>query len=149
MIHSPKSLDENTVFLLGMASKLIYDSVVEIFRSGRFGITVEQFSILGILWYREGIRQQDIAEAVRRDKTTVARVINTMIRHGLLYRRADEGDKRTKLVFLTQRGKDLQEATVNASGQVYLRALEGLKEKEIRQLNKFLHKIIRNTENAL
>jgi DNA-binding MarR family transcriptional regulator len=103
--HSPKSLDENTVFLLGMASKLIYDRVVEIFRSGRFGITVEQFSILGILWYREGIRQQDIAEAVRRDKTTVARVINTMIRHGLLYRRADEGDKRTKLVFLTQRGK--------------------------------------------
>lgn len=149
MIHSPKSLDENTVFLLGMASKLIYDSVVEIFRSGGFGITVEQFSILGVLWYREGIRQQEIAQAVRRDKTTVARVIDTMIRNGLLYRRTDEGDKRSKLVFLTQQGKNLQEATVNASGQVYLRALEGLKPLEIRQLNLLLHKIIRNTENVV
>lgn len=143
----PKNLDENTVFLLGMTSKLIYDRIVAVFDKGGFGITVEQFAILGVLWYREGISQQEIAKSVRRDKTTVTRVINTMIRNGLLFRKVDEQDKRIKRIFLTSRGKALQDSTVEASGTVYLQALEGLQLRDITRLNKMLNKIIVNIDS--
>ena len=70
-----------------------------------------------------------------------------MIRNGLLYRKVDEQDKRIKRIFLTSRGKALQNSTVEASGAVYLQALEGLRLRDITRLNKMLNKIIVNIDS--
>jgi DNA-binding MarR family transcriptional regulator len=72
-MKEPKSLDENIIFQIGETSKLVHEKVTAIFRKRGFNVTVEQFGVLVLLWYKEGVKQQDIADGLKRNKTTITR----------------------------------------------------------------------------
>jgi DNA-binding MarR family transcriptional regulator len=144
MTMIPTGLDDNIIYQTGRFAKNFNDLLTRSFKDAGYNITGEQFSILTVLWYADGVSQQHIASAIERDKTTISRVLDSMIKRNLLVRKPAIEDKREKLIFLTEEGKQLQSVLVQISGAMYLRAINGLSELEIRSILKLLHAMNQN-----
>ena len=144
-MKNPESLNDNILFMAGRITKRVHDAVTNAFREGGYDITVEQFSVLTSLWYEEGINQQTLAEQQDRDKTTIARIVNNMEKKGLVVRIPDRSDQRNKLIYLTVKGRELQEHLVILAGQVYIKALKSLDQDDldagIRLLTRITHNL--------
>ena len=139
----PQNLNENIIYQTGKLAKRFQDQMQKSFIASGHHITVEQFTILAQLWYQDGLRQQEIAEAIDRDKTTVSRVLNTMIKQGLVSR-VPGVDKRERCIHLTKHGKQLQDQLVHLSGALYMTAITDLTETEIRTAINTIIKILKN-----
>jgi DNA-binding MarR family transcriptional regulator len=74
-----------------------------------YGIGSGQFIFLSILYHKDGIRQEEIADFLHIDKGTTARAIRRLEEEGYIYRKIDSKDHRAQLVFLTQKAKDIEE----------------------------------------
>jgi len=146
IMKTPKSLDENVIFQIGETSRLFHKKVTAIFSERGFNVTVEQFGVLALLWYKEGVKQQDIADGLKRNKTTITRIIENMINRNLIVKVPDQLDKRNKLIFLTQKGKALQKEMVEASGLVYYQALNNISFKDIEKCLVILKQMIKNLQ---
>ena len=142
----PAGLDDNLIYLIGEVQNLTYKELVSKFRSQGHGVTVEQFSILVLLKYTNGIRQQDIADALRRDKTTITRVLSNMQKNGLLLRSKDADDARTNRIYLTEKGTKIQKEMVKVSGEVYMKAMRICPDEDVDIAIKTLRRIIINLE---
>ena len=145
-MKTPKSLDENIIFQIGETSRLVHKRVTAIFVKRGFDVTVEQFGVLALLWYKEGVKQQDIADGLQRNKTTITRIIENMINSNLIVKVPDQIDKRNKLVFLTQKGKALQKEMVEASGLVYYQTLNNITSTDIEKCLVILKQIMKNLQ---
>ena len=143
-MQAPHSLDTNVLFLCGQITKRVHEQLTREFTNRGFNVTVEQFSILAYLWYAEGANQQELSEALDRDKTTIARVIRNMEIKDLLVRVNDKDDQRVKRIYLTESGKKLQDEMVEASARVYGKALNNLGDKELKAALELLQKINSN-----
>ena len=92
-MKEPTSLDDNILYQIGETTRLAHKAVTSVFSGRGFGVTVEQFSVLALLWYKEGINQQAIANGLHRDKTTVARITENMINSSLIVKVPDQIDR--------------------------------------------------------
>ena len=143
-MKKPDSLNSNLLFLSGKLTKRLHEVLTELISENGFDVTVEQFSILSVLWYQDGVNQQYLADELDRDKTTIVRILNNMERNNLLVRVYDKSDKRLKRVYLTHKGKELQGRMIPLSGEVYLSALRGITEKDLVKAVGVLTRAIKN-----
>ena len=140
----PASLEDNIIYLIAEISRLSHKRVSSIFNKNKFDVTVEQFGVLAVLWYQEGINQQTIANGLNRDKTTITRIIENMTKKNLLVKVPDQLDKRNKLIYLTDKGRSLQEDMIKSTGIVYMDAIKNLSEKDIKSVTSILQKMKNN-----
>ena len=105
-MRTPQDISDNIMFLSGLITNTLANNINRSFREAGIEITIEQFSILALLWYKEGYNQQEIAVAMKRDKTTIARVIRNMFEKNLLVKVPDCNDRRNNLIYLTKKGKE-------------------------------------------
>ena len=71
-------------------------------------ITFELLEITAILWRKDGVNQQELADVVVKDKSSMTYLIDNLVKRNLVKRVEDENDRRNKLVYLTTEGKLLQ-----------------------------------------
>ena len=131
-MKAPDSLSTNIVYLCGEFSHIFHQMLTREFKANGITVTVEQFSVLAMLFYQEGLSQQEISDVLGRDKTTVARVISIMERDNMITRIMNKNDNRGKLIYLTRKGRSIQQKAVGVSGKLYLRALGILRESELK-----------------
>ena len=75
-----------------------------------FGVSMSQCMTLELLHQGDHLMARDLAERLGLDTTTVTRVVDVLVRDGLVRRVRDEkGDRRCILVSLTARGRGLVE----------------------------------------
>ncbi len=84
---TPVSLDTNVLYLAGELTHVLHSALSATFRKNKIGVTVEQFAILAILFYQDGINQQELGSRLKRNKTTITRVISSWNATNLLYGR--------------------------------------------------------------
>jgi len=144
-MKTPESLYDNTLFLLGECSKVIRDQVLAKIKKTGHDVSPEQFTILVTLFYNDGMKQSEIIKLVNRDKTTVSRVLSRMIKNGLVSSKQLESSSRENSIFITEKGKAIQQELIMATGSIYLTALENVSDQEIETINKILLKIYKNT----
>lgn len=109
-------------------------------------ITVEQVGIIFRLFFFPGSTQKEIAEFFFKDKTTITRILGTMERNDLLVRVPSETDKRTNLLYLTNKGKELQGVLAKVAMGTSQEAVKGVDEKELEIAKKVLKQIRENLE---
>lgn len=76
-------------------------------------MTIEQFKVMMVLWKEGSSTQQNIADFVEKDKTSVTRLIAGLEKRALIRRTTDEQDKRCNLVTLTPQGSALEKPTMD------------------------------------
>lgn len=72
------------------------------------GLTFEMLQVMGCLWNKDGINQQEIANITVKDKASMTYLIDNLTKRGLVARQEDVNDRRNKLVLLTEQGKHMK-----------------------------------------
>jgi DNA-binding MarR family transcriptional regulator len=75
-------------------------------------MTIEQFKVMVVLWKEGSSTQQNIADFVGKDKTSVTRLIAGLEKRSLIQRATDCQDKRCNLVTLTPQGIAMEKPTM-------------------------------------
>lgn len=116
---------ESLVFLTNRVARLIVKRLREEIDFEEHGLSPFHMGILADLLQKDGVRQQDLAISNIKDKATIARALDNLEQSAFLLREPDPRDKRTKRIFLTNKGRDLQEALFRK----YMEFEQGLTER--------------------
>jgi len=106
-----KEIDVNA-HALSWVGKIHYDFgfiTQSAFKKNGLDLTKEEWSILKRLNVNDGQRMNDMAFITHRDKVSMMRVVNSMVKKNYIFRRTDEVDKRVNRIFLTAYGKQIIE----------------------------------------
>lgn len=116
------------------------------FRQNGVELTKEQWSILAVLWENDGCSQQYLADKSFRDRPSVTRLIDNMEKDGLVKRKPDVNDRRSNLIFLTKKGKQIQEKVMNLVNATVEESIKGISIENILTVKEVFHKIYQNLE---
>ena len=131
-------------FITGMASTALARRLQKNFKTKGIDITVEQWSVLYHLWRNDGISQQDLCIQSFRDKPSITRLVDNLEKLKLVKRTASKEDKRINRIFLTAKGKKLQETTMEMANQTIVEAMQGVSERDIELCKNVLYQVFEN-----
>ncbi len=82
--------------------------IQEKIRTHGINITFEMLEVMAFLWKKDGINQQEIADQTLRDKSSMTYLIDNLVKRHMVTRVEDENDRRNKLIYLSEKGQELQ-----------------------------------------
>ena len=115
-------------------------------RAGPHDLAHMEIKVLGFFARRPGATQSDLAAHSGRDKAQLARLIRGLRDRGLLDAAADETDKRSTRLWLSETGKAMFAALHRHDGALAETALEGMSEAERATLLDLLERVRANLE---
>jgi DNA-binding MarR family transcriptional regulator len=115
-------------------------------RAGPHDLAHMEIKVLGFFARRPGATQSDLAAHSGRDKAQLARLIRGLRDRGLLDATADETDKRSTRLALSEAGKAMFAALHRHDGALAETALEGIAEAERATLLDLLERVRANLE---
>ena len=92
-------------FNLGRVMRRVYDYYEQ--RLSPFGLTPPQYFVFNALWMGDGISVGELGERVSLDSSTLTGIIDRMEKSGYVERRPNPDDRRSVLVFLTAKAREL------------------------------------------
>jgi MarR family transcriptional regulator, transcriptional regulator for hemolysin len=114
-----------------------------------FDITIDQWLVLNAIYEKPDITQFDIAGKVFKDTASVTRIIDLLIKKGLLKREVHSSDRRRFTLELTTEGRKLITKITDVVEQNRAIALQGITENELIHMKETLNDIIDNCKNVL
>lgn len=99
-------------------------------RIAPLGLSPGQFPILLELWERDGVTQKNLVDRLDVEQATMANTLARMERDGLITRKSDPNDSRSRLIRLTARAKALEMPAKQAANAVNQMALGGFDKEE-------------------
>ena len=70
-----------------------------------YGVTVPQFEVMRILKTESGLTAAQLVERIISDSSTIMSILQRLKSKSLIRRKADESDRRQKLIYLTKEGE--------------------------------------------
>lgn len=110
------------------------------------GIYPGQIPVLGLLAYKDGLSQREIAEHLRIKPPTVNVTVQRLEKAGFLFRKADEKDQRVSRIYLTEKGKQAKERGMKRVEENEKILLDGFSDAELCFLRRFLEQITANID---
>jgi DNA-binding MarR family transcriptional regulator len=108
------------------------------------GLHPGQEALLMELWQGDGRTQAELAEALAVEPPTITKMLQRMESAGLVQRRPHPEDRRAQLVFLTARGKRLQQKVDRLWAQLASRAVAGMSDRQQSTLRSMLGTVTEN-----
>ena len=105
-----------------------------------------QGRILYVLWQHEDISISSLSAKTSLANTTLTSMLDRMESSGLIVRKPDPADRRSRLIALTDKAKALQHDYELVSQQMNERYYIGFTESEIRQFEAYLQRVLANLE---
>jgi DNA-binding MarR family transcriptional regulator len=117
-------------------------------RDHGINITFEMLEVMGCLWNKDGINQQEIADFTLRDKSSMTYLLDNLVKRKMVKRVEDENDRRNKLIYLTTEGKDLRAQLQPWVAEVYEMASVDLDDDALRNSLILTNKMISNLKKV-
>ncbi|MTI32182.1 MarR family winged helix-turn-helix transcriptional regulator [Xanthovirga aplysinae] len=130
--------------LVRRAAKLLTQRLAINFKEMGLDLTAGHWFILTALWVKEGRNQNELANFCNMDKTNITKLLDAMEKLNLVVKIEDRQDRRNKLVYLTNKGKELREEMTAAQQKTLNEAQEGVNPSEVAICQKVLKKVIGN-----
>jgi DNA-binding MarR family transcriptional regulator len=105
-------------------------------------ITPSLFGVLVVINANPGLKQTELAQAVRLDRSTVVSTLDKLERRQLVERQRVEGDRRTNALLLTDAGRALLQKITPQVEAHEKRLAAGLTERERNTLIELLTKVL-------
>jgi DNA-binding MarR family transcriptional regulator len=109
-------------------------------------ITSDQYSFLVQLWEQNGLPQGVLAEKTAKDKTTMARLAAGLESIGLIVRLPSPSDARERLVFLTDKGKEVMDEATGLVREILAEARQGVDEAHLEVCREVLRRASLNLQ---
>ncbi|MGE4295571.1 MAG: MarR family winged helix-turn-helix transcriptional regulator [Campylobacterales bacterium] len=87
-------------------------------RIHHLGIAPEQFGILFFIDQNPGMTQSEIALAICKNKTTITRMMDALVKKGLITKEWNRDDRRTQSIKMTTEGKAVLQAGLPVAGKM-------------------------------
>ncbi|MBC8015802.1 MAG: MarR family transcriptional regulator [Sporomusaceae bacterium] len=109
-----------------------------------FDITPEQWGMLRCLAENEGVAPTELAEIILKDKPNTTRIAEKLKNKGLVTYQASMTDKRSYLIFITEKGTELLEQVLPITMSLNQQAVKGIPQEKIEELKSLLSKVYHN-----
>ena len=109
-------------------------------------ITPEQFLVLDILWKEQSLSQQNIADIIQKDKTSVTKIIDSLEKKNLVRRVVDKNDRRINKIELTDDGFALEKVTTEVAINFMNDAIKDIDKQELDVFVNVMRKLKNNLE---
>jgi DNA-binding MarR family transcriptional regulator len=110
----------------------------------QFDITSEQWVVLHRLQEQDGINQKELSEKILKDQANTTRILDKLIKKGLVKRLDAIDDRRAYLIYLTDQGRVVLDKGFPLVVQVRERMEQALSEDEVATLAVLLDKVANN-----
>lgn len=110
-------------------------------------ITPEQFLVLDILWDKQSLSQQKIADIIQKDKNSVTKIIDSLEKKILVKRVVDTKDRRVNKIELTQDAVALEEITTKVAINFMNDAIKDIVKQDLDTMVEVMRKLLNNLEN--
>ena len=134
-------IEKSVGFLLSKAYQRACALFKEEFDS--YDLTPQQFGLLAFLWIEDGLSQAELSARSQIDRTTMGGIIDRLEKEGIVERANHPDDRRAFQVFLTARGKSLEEELCLVANRVLEKVNAPLSDEEQATLIRLLEKIRR------
>ena len=113
-----------------------------------FGITQEQSHTLGYIYRHQdkGISQKDLMHFFDRKGSTVSNILKNLETQGLVFRKVNPQDTRSKILKLTDEGVSLVESFTKVFDEIEERMLLNFSDEEKIRLKENLEQMMKNLE---
>lgn len=121
---------------------------IQLERSGKCceGLTLTQCHTLDVLSKNGVLTMNELSRRMGLAKSTMSRIVNTMVRKGWLERERVHGDKRLVSVRMTSEGNKMMKKMNRSSREYVQRILKSLPPEKIPQVIESLRWVIHSTE---
>ena len=140
------NLKKSLGFKLDRASRLTTLNFNKNLKENSIILTAEQWGIINFLLEEDGINQNQIGKLINKDHTCVSRLIDTLIKKGIINKEISLEDKRVNLIYLTKAGKELQNKAADTVRHSLDKVFKNVSEEEKEIFSIVLDKIIKNLE---
>lgn len=118
------------------------------FKECQLDLTTEMAQVLHYLWRHDGVNQQQIANAVSRDKASLTAMLDNLVRRELVQRAEDSHDRRHKRIVLTTKGWALEQQVMPLVQELYEVASQNLPAAQLQASLAVLDQITQNLTTA-
>lgn len=133
MRRSPPAyvLEKSLGYLAARFSRIMLRRINAALTRHGLPITSDQYSLLVQVWDQNGLPQGALATKTAKDKTTMARLAAGLESQGLIVRLPGPGDARERLMYLTDRGKEIMDEATGLVRAILDEAGEGIDESRM------------------
>lgn len=110
------------------------------------GVSPGQWRFLRQLWHGNGICQRRLAGRLAISEATATVTLRELEQKGLIDRRRNADNRREVLVFLTPRGRALEDALLPVARDIHILATRGMPAIEVTELEQLLRRVIANLD---
>jgi DNA-binding MarR family transcriptional regulator len=121
---SEKPIQETISYLMVQVSKAHRNQAGMVL--AELGLHIGQEILLMYLWENDGLIQSELAELMEVEPPTLTKMLHRMEKAGLLERCKNQKDGRTCCIYLTEKGRSLQETVTKAWNELEKRILSDL-----------------------
>ncbi|WP_234414237.1 MarR family winged helix-turn-helix transcriptional regulator [Paenibacillus sp. CAA11] len=140
-------LDQSLGFFLGLTYRKVSHLLLQ--RLKEYNITPEQWSVLVRIGERDGMIQKEIGERAAKDKPTTTRLLIALEEKGFIRKIGGEADRRSFLIYITDKGREVLQKTEPIEHQVMEEVTEGIPQAELELLLKQLNQVAQNADYLL
>ncbi|RJX66554.1 MarR family transcriptional regulator [Vibrio sinensis] len=108
----------------------------------KHGLTVALWPTMMCLWEEEGVTQRDIAAKSKVENSTTTRTLDKLEKLDLVERRADPNSRRSFRIYLTDKGRAMQEDLLPVPVAVNQELMDVLDESEQKDMIRLLQKMV-------
>ena len=135
-------LENSPFYLMAHADFKYHEDMDKVLH--KHGMSKPIYRIMTVLRERQPASIGLLAEAALTKRSTVSRIIDRMIEQGLVSTAPNREDNRITEVTLTPAGQQKLAMLTPIFGRQFVRAMEGVSDRDIAHLLQTLHKISRN-----
>jgi len=114
---------------------------------GVYELAPSHGDIIFTLLNTEKITMKDLANSIKKDKSTVTVLVEKLVRLGYIRKERDAADNRITYLSLTEKGKDLKPMFEDISESLFKRVYHNIQKEEQEALMQSLEKINQNFSN--
>lgn len=143
----PLPFDRSTGFLI----RDTHLTVARVLRQHlhKAGVTPGQWYVLKALWHQDGRSQRELSDCVGITQPVILNALRRLEQAGWIRRRRSTADRRSRIVFLTEAGRRLEQDLIHHAIEVNEIAARGMSEAEVALLWDLLKRVKRNLAEHL
>jgi len=143
-MYKKVKFDKTVLPCLGKTAKLAGYYFIDTFHENGIDLSKEQWIVLKKLNDKNGQTQNDLALITNRSKTSLTRLINTMEKKNLVFRKLSKEDKRINHIHLSELGKKTYLTSLPVLKKLMSNLQENINQKDLATTIEVLDQIQNN-----
>lgn len=117
------------------------------FAEAGIDLAPEEWAVLMVIWGRGPQRMTDLAAMTLRDRTTITRMVDRLVRKGLVLRQPSAGDRRVVAIAATDSARALQPDVMAVIEPLIARAMHDIAPESARTALNVLRRMSENLDD--